>query len=107
MNQLAKMAATNAMALQGQPCLIVDHLKPDDDPVGAHCIARPSVHDPFGERVSTEKWDVTVKRENELVPGDKVRLLDELGVVEMELLITKPEQSLTGLRVYSAIAVPV
>ena len=105
MNHLAKLAATNAMTLQGQPCLIVDHLKPGDDPIGAKCIARPSVHDPFGERVTTEKWDVTVLRENELMPGDKVRLLDEVGVVEMELVITKPEQSLTAMRVYSAIPV--
>jgi hypothetical protein len=105
MNQLAKMAANNAMTLQGQPCLIVDHLKPGDDPKGAHCIARPSVHDPFGERVSTEKWDVTVLRENELIPGDRVSLLDEDGAVEMELVITSPSQSLTALRVYSAIPV--
>lgn len=103
MNRLAKMAATNAMILQGQPCLIVDHLKPNDDPIGAKCIARPSIDESFGERISTENYDVTVLRENKMRVGDEVHLLDELGEVEMILVISKPERTLSAMRVYIAI----
>ena len=106
MNHLAKLAATNAMTLQGQPCLVVDHLQPAADPVNARCIARPSVHDPFGERFSSEKYDVTVLREVELQSGDQVHLLDDNNEVEMILVIAKPEQLLTAIRVYSAIPKP-
>jgi hypothetical protein len=103
MNQLAKMAAINAMAIQGQPCLIVNHLKPGDDPIGAMCIARPSVDESFGERISSEKYDVTVLRENKMRPNDSVKLLDEDGEVEMTLVISKPAQALSAMRVYIAI----
>ncbi len=100
------MAANNIMTMQGQPCLIVDHLKPNDDPVGARCVARPSVDESFGERLSTEKYDVTVLREHKMRPSDQVHLLDELGEVEMILEITKPEHTKTALRVYIAVPKP-
>lgn len=103
MNPIAKLAANNAMTMQGQPCLIVDHLKPNDDPVGARCVARPSVDESFGERISSENYDVTVLRENKMRVRDEVHLLDELGEVEMVLVISKPERVLTALRVYIAI----
>jgi hypothetical protein len=103
MNNLATLAANNAMVLQGQPCLIVDHLKSLDEPKAATCIARPSVAETFGERISGENYDITVLRENKMRVGDEVHLLDEENEVESVLVITKPAQSLTAMRVYIAI----
>lgn len=97
MTHLAKMAAENVLALQGQDCRFVYKA---GGTLAARCIAKPSLDQSSQDRFSSDQYDVSVLKEFKLSHGDQVELLDDDGAVELVITISKPFILLTAMRVF-------
>lgn len=98
MSQLAKMSAETVLSLHGQDCRLV--FKNGNDAELARCIAKPSLDQSSSDRISTDKYDVSVLKQYKLKNGDEVQLLDGDGEIEMTIVISQPFVLLAAMRVF-------
>lgn len=98
MSQLAQMSADTVLNLHGQDCRLV--FKNGRDAEITRCIAKPSLDQSSGDRISADKYDVSVLEQYKLKTGDEVALLDDDGEIEMTIVISKPFVLLAAMRVF-------